>query len=295
MKKLIFYCFLFVLSAVWSQENVTTYTYAVKGRDELKMDVYTPDTVDKDAVLPVLLWMHGGGFSGGLRNHPHEVRLAKLAAEKGYLGVSISYRLTRRGKPEGFGCDCSKIEKLSTFKYAVNDYMDAAKFIYDNRHILGADPNKIIAGGSSAGAEAVLNAVFMREHFVDDLKKYKKIKFAGLFSLAGAVLNADYVSMENAVPSVFFHGTDDDLVPFGNASHHRCKPDKKGYLLLDGSAVIVDKLAALEIPYYFYKVNGGKHELASIPFDQLDEVFEFFDQTVFKNEVVQTIKIINRF
>ncbi|MGC1630893.1 MAG: alpha/beta hydrolase [Gelidibacter sp.] len=294
MKKYIFYSFLLLVTTVFSQVEVTTYTYAIKGMDTLQMDVYAPKKIKKTDSLPVMLWMHGGGFVGGNRNYPSEVKLAQLAAEKGYLGVSISYRLTRKGQLTGFGCDAPKAEKLATFKNAAIDFMDAAKFIYDNKALLGADINKIIAGGSSAGAEGMLNAVYMREYFIEDLKKYEQVKFAGVFSLAGAMVNADYVTPANAVPSVFFHGTADNLVPFASASHHKCKPEKKGYLILDGSSVIVDKLLALEMPYYFHKVIGGKHELSSIPFDHLDEVFNFFNQTIYKREVVQTVKIIRK-
>lgn len=291
MKKFIFYTLLLFATTVFSQIKVTTYTYAIKGVDTLRMDVYAPNKMKRTDSLPVLLWMHGGGFIGGKRNYPSEAKLGELAAENGFLGVAMSYRLTRKDKPNGFGCDCPKAEKLSTFKHAAEDFMDAAKFIYDNKNLLGADVAKIIAGGSSAGAEGMLNAVYMREYFIDDLRKYDKVKFAGIFSLAGAMVNADYITKENALPSAFFHGTADNLVPFASAAHHKCKPEKKGYLILDGSATIVDKLLQLEMPYYFHKVIGGKHESSSIPFDHLKDVFGFFQQTVFNNEIIQTVKI----
>jgi acetyl esterase/lipase len=285
---------LLVSTFAYSQVKVTTYTYAVKGFDTLKMDVYTPKNLKKTDSVPVLLWMHGGGFIGGDRAYPSEVKLAQLTAENGYLGIFISYRLSRKGQLTGFGCECPKSEKLLTFKNAAIDFLDAAKFIYENKTLMGADVTKIIAGGSSAGAEGMLNAVYMREYFVDDLKPYQNIKFAGVFSLAGAMVNADYITATNALPSAFFHGTDDNLVPFGSAPHHFCAPTKTGYLMLDGSATIVEKLRKLEKPYYLYKVVGGKHELSSIPFSNLNDVFTFFNQTIFKSEIIQTVKIVNK-
>src|SRR5690606_18226398 len=137
MKKIIYYLLLCSFSLGFSQVNVTTHIYAVKGLDTLKMDVYTPKKMKKNDSIPVLLWMHGGGFVGGSRSYPSEVKLAELAAEKGYLGISISYRLTRKGQPTGFGCDCPKTDKLLTFKNAAIDFLDAAKFIYENRALLG--------------------------------------------------------------------------------------------------------------------------------------------------------------
>ncbi|MEZ4793789.1 MAG: alpha/beta hydrolase [Gelidibacter sp.] len=294
MKNNIFYLLLLISFTAFSQADMKTYTYAIKGLDTLQMDVYTPKNMKKTDSLPVLLWMHGGGFVGGDRAYPSEVRLAQLATENGYLGVFISYRLSRKGQLTGFGCDCPKSEKLLTFKNAAIDFLDATKFIYQNKTLLGADTTRIIAGGSSAGAEGMLNAVYMREYFVDDLKPYQNIKFAGVFSLAGAMVNSDYITVTNALPSAFFHGTDDNLVPYASAPHHLCAPTKVGYLMLDGSASIVEKLRKLDKPYYLYKVVGGKHELSSIPFDHLDDVFTFFTKTVFNKETIQTVKIVNK-
>ncbi len=294
MKNLSIYILLFVSFTAFSQADVKTYTYAIKGLDTLQMDVYTPKNIKKTDSLPVMLWMHGGGFVGGSRSFPSEVKLAQLATENGYLGVFISYRLTRKGQATGFGCDCPKSEKLLTFKNAAIDFLDAAKFIYQNKTLLGADTTRIIAGGSSAGAEGMLNAVYMKEYFVDDLKPYQNIKFAGVFSLAGALVNADYITKTNALPSAFFHGTDDNLVPYASAPHHLCAPTKVGYLMLDGSATIVEKLRKLEKPFYLYKMVGGKHELSSIPFDHLDDVFTFFTKTIFNKETIQTVKIVKK-
>lgn len=291
MKKLISsFLILFVLGV--SAQTKTTYIYAIKGKDTLKLDVYTPKAITKTKKLPMLLWMHGGGFAGGTRDNKDEIQLCEYAANNGYIGVSISYRLLRKDTETGFGCDCPKQDKLNTFKQAAIDYLDAALYLLNNSEKLQIDTAKIIAGGSSAGAEAILNAVYMREHFVDELSRYESIKFAGVFSLAGAVVNANYITKENAIPTVLFHGTEDDLVPFGTAPHHYCDPSKPGYLILDGSEVIINKLEAFETSYYFNIVKNGMHEISDIPFDELDIVFDFFNKVICNNEIIQT-KIIN--
>ena len=250
-----------------------------------------PENINKGDKLPTLLWMHGGGFSGGARDYKDDAQLAEYAAQHGYIGISISYRLLRKGKESGFGCDCPKAEKLETFKQAVIDFMDAAKYIVENKDELHLDTSQIIAGGSSAGAEGSLNAVFMRDFFIDDPEPYRHIKFAGVFACAGAIVNADYINKENAIPAVLYHGTKDQLVPFGNAPHHYCDKDKPGYLILDGSEVIIKNLEEFDTPYYFNIVEDGMHEISAIPFDELDIVFDFFSKTLLNNEVTQT-KII---
>ncbi|WP_152611469.1 alpha/beta hydrolase [Psychroserpens damuponensis] len=277
-----------------SVENVSfkTYTYAIKGTDTLKMDVFTPKNIDKNVKLPLLLWMHGGGFSGSHRAYPDDKNLVKYAANnQHYIGISIDYRLLRKNTATGFGCDCPKDDKLETFKQAAIDYLDAAKYIVEHANELQVDITKIIAGGSSAGAEGSLNAVFMRDYFIADKEKYKDVKFAGVFSCAGAIVNASYITKENAVPSVLYHGTKDQLVPFDNAPHHYCDPNKDGYIMLDGSNVIAKKLELFDTAYYFNIVKEARHEISRIPFEELDIVFNFFDRTIINDELVQT-KII---
>ena len=279
--------------SVFSQ-NKSTYIYAIKGLDTLKLDVYTPEHIKATDKLPVLLWMHGGGFSGGKRDNIGETKMMTYISKKGYIGVSISYRLLLQGSKTGFGCNCPKKVKLEAFKQGAIDYLDAAKFIIDNSSDLHMDPKKIIAGGSSAGAEAVLSGVFMKSLFINNLEKYKKVNFAGVFSLAGALVNAEYITAQNMLPTVLFHGTDDNLVPFGSASHHYCSPEKPGYLMLDGSETITKKLDSLGASYYFFKIIGGKHEVSSIPFSQMDAVLKFFDKTIMNSEIIQTKKTIRK-
>ncbi|WP_026755321.1 alpha/beta hydrolase [Sediminibacter sp. Hel_I_10] len=281
-----------LMSSILYAQDMKTYTYAIKGLDTLKMDVYTPKKIKKNDSLPVILWMHGGGFAGGSRANGDEVKLMKYASEKGYIGISISYRLLRKGTATGFGCDCPKKDKLYTFANAAIDYLDAAKFVFENSNLIQADTTKIIAGGSSAGAEGMLNAVYMKEYFIEDVSRYKNVKFAGTVALAGAVVDANYINNLNAIPTVLFHGTDDNLVPFSVSPHHLCSPEKPGYLILHGSEAIANQLSKLETAFYFHKVVGGRHELSSIPFDQLEVIFTFIDKTMLNSEIIQTKKTV---
>jgi len=283
-----------LLSLSLLSQTKTTYTYAIKGLDTLKLDVYTPENVVAGSKLPTLLWMHGGGFFMGSLDQADNAKLCSTITKYGYIGISISYRLLRKNTETKFGCLCPKEDKMETFKQASIDYLDAAAFIVKNASLLHVDTSKIIAGGSSAGAESILNAVYMREYFAENLQNYSDVKFAGVLSLAGAMIDSNYITQANALPSVLFHGTDDTLVPFASGSHHLCAPEKPGYLMLDGSKVIVEKLDALETSYYFNVVKGGRHEVSNIPFFQLDHIIDFFNSTVLNNKVIQTKVIENK-
>lgn len=265
---------------IFQLKNTETTTYAKKDGENLKLDIYQPaqDTVQN---RPIIIFMHGGGFAGGTRTNPNEVKFAKAAAKKGYVAVQISYRLTRKG--QSFGCDYVAEGKMETFKLAAEDFIDAVNFMVQHKDKYRIDTSKIIVGGSSAGAEAVLNAVYNERLMFDDLSRYQNFDFAGVFSLAGALVDVRYITEENAVPAVFFHGTDDNLVPYATAPHHWCDRDQPGYIILDGSKTITKKLKELDTSYMLYSFNGGKHEHSGMPFDYLPEVFDFFN-SVFLNE-----------
>jgi len=273
---------------IFQVEKPITRTYATKEGEDLKLDIYQPEN-DSLQARPIIIFMHGGGFSGGMRTNGSEVKFAEAAAKKGYIAVQISYRLTR--KDQSFGCDYKASGKLQTFKMAAEDFLDAAKFMLDHKKEYRIDTTKIIVGGSSAGAEAVLIAVYNDKLMFDDLSAYENIDFAGVFSLAGAIVDARYIIPENAVPGVFFHGTEDNLVPYGTGPHHWCKPSDPGYIMLDGSKTITEKLRKLNTSFMLYSFEGGKHEHSGMPFDYLPEVFSFFNQ-VFLNGEKKQIEVL---
>lgn len=278
------------VSDLFRVEQAKTEVYAIKEGQELNLDIYSPanDTMKE---RPLIIFMHGGGFSGGSPSNEAEVKFAHAAARKGYVAVQISYRLTRKG--QSFGCDYEAEGKLETFRLAAEDFMDAVQFMVKNKTSYRIDLTRIIAGGSSAGAEAVLNAVYNEPLMFDDITKYNDLNFAGVFSLAGAILDARYITKENAVPGVFFHGTEDNLVPYGTAPHHWCDRDKPGYIILDGSQTIVKRLKELDSSFLLYSFEGGKHEHSGMPFEYLPEVFTFFQRVFLNGEKLQQNVTLN--
>ena len=291
MKAVLFFIFLFISNLLLAQERYIddlfeigkprAEIYSVKDGEQLKLDIYSPSK-DTLQARPLIMFMHGGGFSGGTRTNEAEVKFAETAARKGYVAVQISYRLTRKG--QAFGCDYEAEGKMNTFRLAAEDFMDAVHFMLKKGSEYKIDPSRIIVGGSSAGAEAVLNAVYNERLMFEDLSKYENVEFAGVFSLAGAVVDARYITENNAVPGVFFHGTEDNLVPYGTGPHHWCDRDKPGYIILDGSQSIVQRLKELNASYLLYSFEGGRHEHSGMPFDHLPEVFSFFNKAFLLGE-----------
>lgn len=290
MRKILLFIFLLSPGFLFSQERyletiadsveVATYTYITKDGENLQLDLYQP-LEDLEENKAVILYVHGGGFSGGARDDENNRNFCKKIAGLGYVSVSMSYRLTRKGKPEGFSCDCPASEKIKTFSAAVNDIRDATLFLIQNREQFRIDPQRIILAGSSAGAEAILMTGYQPPMCYD--LPSGPVSYAGLISMAGAIADTTILYDESAIPSMFFHGTCDNLVPYNVAPHHYCGKSKPGYLVLYGSYALSQKLRELNVPNWLHTSCGAAHEIASLPMTKyFDEIKKFCYQFIIK-------------
>lgn len=165
-----------------SQEiTIETVDYAVKGADTLKMDVYVREDLRSAEKLPVMFYVHGGGFSMGSRKNVAQEIFIRHFVEEGYLGVSIDYRLAGG---EGFKYGCESV--LDVIKLACEDMADATRYLLEHYN---ADPEKIITSGGSAGAVMVLQI----EYDICNEASYlagrlpEGFNYAGVISAAGGI------------------------------------------------------------------------------------------------------------
>ena len=100
----------------------------VNSRD-LRLDIYSPKSTTEP--LPVVLWIFGGGWSRGSKNHLPPLNLAS----RGYIVVSIDYRLSGE----------------APFPAAIEDCKAAVRWIRANAAAYHFDPDHIGAWGHSAG------------------------------------------------------------------------------------------------------------------------------------------------
>ncbi|HKJ42594.1 MAG TPA: carboxylesterase family protein [Sunxiuqinia sp.] len=301
MKKLIFsLAALLFVSSLFAQERyideitdsvtVGTYTYIQKDGQQLDLDLYTP-ALDSETKRPVIIYVHGGGFYAGTRNSPEIVTFCNKIARRGYVVASISYRLLRKGTKTLFGCDCPAQTKLATIDAAVEDLQDATFFLIQHRESFGIDPQEIIISGSSAGAETVLAAAYQPPYCYG--LDSGPVQYAGVVSMAGAIADTSKIYNESAIPSMLFHGTCDNLVPYGTAPHHYCSEGNPGYLIMHGSKTIADKLEALGKPFWLYTICGGNHSVAGTPMTEyFDQIMTFCHDFVLKHSLEQIHTII---
>ncbi len=132
---------------------------------EIPMRIYTPR---EGSSLPILIWLHGGGWTFGNLNC-FDALCTYLAHDAGCVVVSVDYRLAPRHK----------------FPAAVDDSYAAALWIAQNAASINGDPARIAIGGGSAGGNlAAVVCLMARDrggpHLIFQLLAYPSTNIATL-------------------------------------------------------------------------------------------------------------------
>ncbi|MGC4043433.1 MAG: carboxylesterase family protein [Armatimonas sp.] len=119
--------------------------------DCLYLNIWTGATNPRER-RPVLVFIHGGGFTGG--SGEVVVYDGEALAKKGLVVVTINYRLGVFGflvHPEL----TKESEHGSSGNYALLDQLAALKWVQRNIAVFGGDPKRVTIAGQSAGASSV--------------------------------------------------------------------------------------------------------------------------------------------
>ncbi len=108
------------------------------GRTE-KLDLYRPAPPAEGRRSPALVWIHGGGWTGGTKNEARAKNICTTAAEAGYVAVSIDYRLGAGAWPAN-----------------LHDCKNAVRYLRAHAERLRLDPERIAVAGGSAGGHLAL-------------------------------------------------------------------------------------------------------------------------------------------
>lgn len=102
--------------------------------EDARFDMYRPEAAG-DNPLPVIVWVHGGGFIAGSKSHVGNYM--KILAGKGYAAIALDYTLAPAAK----------------YPDPVRQVADALHFIVQNAGRLQVDASRIVLAGDSAGAQ----------------------------------------------------------------------------------------------------------------------------------------------
>ncbi len=119
--------------------------------DCLFLNVYVPADASKKSKLPVMFWIHGGGYSGGASSEPrHNGDYLPL---KNVVLVTINYRLGVFGFLAT--ADLAKEGNGAAGNYGLMDMVAALQWVKANIQEFGGDSDNVTIFGESAGSFAV--------------------------------------------------------------------------------------------------------------------------------------------
>lgn len=123
--------------------------------DCLYLNVWVPPHTERE-LLPVMVWIHGGGFSFGATSTP--LYRGDRLAERGVIVVSVAYRLGPFGfmaHPE-LSAESQREDGVhASGNYGLLDQIAGLQWVRDNISAFGGDPNKVTIFGESAGGISV--------------------------------------------------------------------------------------------------------------------------------------------
>ena len=216
---------------------------------QLKLDIYQPRG-DTAAERPVMMWMFGGGWRSGTRNQL--AALAQDSARRGYVGVTIDYRIRNDQNPfDIFGAEID----------AYDDTIAAIQWLQANAATYRIDPEVVVPAGFSAGAINALHAVWR-----PGTRGPSDTPAAGAVAASGLSFTA---APAGRPPVMMFNGTADEIVPYSGAKFVCDQANAVGSVCLlhtteGGGHTLPPNFAAISHDFVFERIllaNGYKHEV----------------------------------
>ena len=204
-------------------EGTTEMVYKTVGDTELKLWEFHPDEAKPENPRPAVICFFGGGWKGG--SPTQFVTQSEHLASKGIVAFVADYRVASRHHTKAKDC--------------VADARDAMRYLRAHAEELGIDPDRIAAGGGSAGghiaaclgvieddAESKPNAMLLfnpacvivpldgKNYWAEDRRE----EMTERMGVEPEALSPAHHVSAAAPPCIIFHGEADDTVPFATAA-----------------------------------------------------------------------------
>ncbi|MBA2423301.1 MAG: alpha/beta hydrolase [Chitinophagales bacterium] len=276
------------LEEVYSGYNVTSdivyghnTNFFSGDQEDLLLDLYEPN----EAVnyrRPLLIYIHGGGFTGGDKTTDKAVDFGEYFAKRGFVVASINYRL-------GIDILGTTADIYQSAYMGTQDSKSAVRFFKDTADQYCLDTAAFFVAGTSAGGVLSLTCAYWDQSEVDTTI----IDVDSLGSLEGSSGNIGFSSHINSIvscwggmtdtswlqnevePNMLFHGTEDSLIPY-----------VEGYnmdsLYLYGSFTIHSASLLYEVESYLKPFVGFGHGLNTNS-PQFDTVLMMSDTFIYSH------------
>ncbi len=195
--------------------------YKTIGEVELKLHIFEPPNRQAKEPIPAIVFFFGGGWVGGTPTQFYHQ--SDYLASRGMMAISAEYRIKNTHGTTPFEC--------------VADGKSAIRWVRANAERLGVNPDKIVAGGGSAGGHVAActgvlkgldeesedrnisskpNALVLFNPALDLVEFSKKRASDERFKRAKEISPLQNVT-KGLPPCIIFHGTADKTVPFDSA------------------------------------------------------------------------------
>jgi hypothetical protein len=281
------------LDPIYNEVETSTVGYSDVFDDAYhKMDIYQP-MGDTSSKRPVLIYIHGGAFYAGDKGTPDCVDFCTHFAKKGYVAVSVNYRLAN---PLLFLANRSI--QLDAVLKTMADVKASIRYLSKDAatsNLYRIDSNAVFVGGYSAGAVAALHTAWVTDSSELDAELLGIMKsgiktfegdagnsgythnIKGIFSLAGALFKTSYANFGD-VPAYLAHAKDDGTVLYN------CAPglNDPRVVTLCGTGKIYPRLDTVNIHYDTMILETGGHAWPGLGNNGTDftvavqEIAEFF-------------------
>jgi acetyl esterase/lipase len=218
-----------------AREDHLIKTYKSVDGYDLDIHIFLPDSIDKTTRSPVMVYFSGGSWTKG--NPEWAFYGCESYAKKGWVGVSVEYRLADRHETTPFE--------------AVKDARSAIRWLRMNADTYHIDATRIVATGNSAGGHLVLTTALANEWNEDgDNLNYSAapnllLVNSGVYSLY-AEGTTDWITRDlsdkslakrispihllrtGLPPMLIIHGTNDQSVDYASAKAFAVEMEKLG-------------------------------------------------------------------
>ena len=247
--------------------------FAERDTCTLSMDLYMPK--DTSAVHPCVVFVYGGGFVQNNQREEGVMKYCRRLANAGYVTAATDYRLGLKGVKSNSVLTLAKNLDIA-LQASTEDLFSAVKFLIDHAAELGIDPSQIILVGSSAGAMTVLQADYeLGNRTALASVMPEGFRFAAVVSFSGAIFSHKGKckwSVQSPAPTLFFHGTSDELVTYDKIQIFK--------LGLFGTNALVERFEKFDYPYMCIRFGNRYHEVAAFMNTCFDQTLGFIEQFV---------------
>lgn len=242
---------------------------------DFELDVYEPagDVLEK---RPLVIMQFGGAYIFGNKEHEDMKAWCDSLARYGYVAVSLDYRL---------GVNALSAGSATRAMYrGVQDTRAAIRYMIEHQDIYRIDPDHIYLGGESAGAINSMHTAFMtteaerpQETYGITLENFDlgcldcsgnsyqhSFDIKGVIDLWGGVLDLNYISANEEIPTLMIHGDNDFIVPY-DEGYPFLNDFQLTFPYLYTSESIHDHMDAEGIYNEFYLYPGEGHLFYGLP------------------------------